>query len=83
MALFDDNGRTVARTRSGEFYHLTLNEDGKFRASRLGSYARLKPLRRPDMLPDGLLTLGSGAIKEAYLVGPTSRYWHSVIGDAI
>jgi hypothetical protein len=36
--LLDDQGRTVARTRSGVFFHLTLDEDVKFRASRLASY---------------------------------------------
>ena len=82
-AMFDDQGRTVARTRSGVFFHLTLDEAGKFRASRLGSYEPPKPLRRPDMLPDGLVAMGTGTIKEAYLVGPTSRYRHGVMGDAI
>jgi hypothetical protein len=82
-ALIDDQGRTVARTRSGVFFHLTLDDDGRFRASRLASYTPPKAPRRPDMLPDGLIAFGSGAIKEAYLVGPTSRYRHGVMGDAI
>jgi hypothetical protein len=42
--LLDDQGRTVARTRSGVFFHLTLDEDVKFRASRLASYT---PPQRP------------------------------------
>jgi hypothetical protein len=82
-ALFDDQERTVARTRSGVFFHLTLDEDGRFRANGLAYYAPPKASWRADMLPDGLLALGSGAIKEAYLVGPTSRYRHGVMGNAI
>jgi hypothetical protein len=82
-ALFDDQGRTVARTQSGGFFHLTLDEVGKFRAKRLAFYSPPKAPRRADMLPDGLLALGSGATKEAYLVGPTSLYGHGVMGDAI
>jgi hypothetical protein len=35
------------------------------------------------MLPDGLVSVGSGHIAEAYLIGPTSRYRHGVMGDAI
>jgi hypothetical protein len=39
--------------------------------------------RRASMLPDGLVTAGSGAIRHAWLTHPTTRYDHGVIGDAI
>lgn len=39
--------------------------------------------RRPVMLPDGLVTRGLRNIAAAWLVGPTSRYVHGVLGDAI
>jgi len=81
--LFDDKGRTVAQTRTGAFFQLDLNDDGNLHVTRLGSYEPPKRLRRPDMLPDGLVSVGAGTIKEAYLVGPTSRYRHGVMGDAI
>jgi hypothetical protein len=35
------------------------------------------------MLPDGEVTTGAGLIAEAYLTGPTGRYPHGIIGDAI
>ncbi len=82
-AVFEDQGRTVARTRSGAYFQLGLNDDGTLRVTRLGSYEPAKRLRRPDMLPDGLIGTGSGTIQEAYLVSPTSRYRHGVMGDTI
>jgi hypothetical protein len=39
--------------------------------------------RRPDMLPDGVVTRGNGTIRAAWLIGPTERYGHGVLGDAI
>ena len=41
------------------------------------------PARRPFMLPDGVITLGSGSIRAAWLTGPTRRYDHGVLGDGI
>jgi hypothetical protein len=82
-ALFEDQGRTVVRTRSDAFFRLGLSESGALQASRLGNYEPPKRLRRSDMLPDGLVSVGSGHIAEAYLIGPTSRYRHGVMGDAI
>lgn len=34
-------------------------------------------------LPDGIITYGEGRIASAWLEGPTTRYDHGVIGDAI
>ena len=39
--------------------------------------------RRPDMLPDGVVARGTGNIRAAWLTGPTDRYAHGVLGDAI
>jgi hypothetical protein len=39
--------------------------------------------RRPEMLPDGIITRYGRGIVEAWLVGPTKRYGHGVIGDGV
>jgi len=39
--------------------------------------------RRPDMLPDGIVATGTGTIRAAWLTGPTRRYAHGVLGDAL
>lgn len=39
--------------------------------------------RRPGMLPDGHVTRGLRNISAAWLVGPTDRYRHGALGDAI
>lgn len=38
---------------------------------------------RPDMLPDGIVAQGEADIAAAWLTGPTERYHHGVLGDAI
>ncbi len=39
--------------------------------------------RAPDGLPDGLVAYGEGDIRAAWYVGPTRRYGHAILGDAI
>lgn len=39
--------------------------------------------RRPDMLPDGAVSIGAKNIRAVWLTDPTRRYRHGVIGDAI
>ncbi|MDP6706332.1 MAG: VCBS repeat-containing protein [Alphaproteobacteria bacterium] len=39
--------------------------------------------RRPDMLPDGVVSRGDRGIVEAWLASPTRRYGHGVIGDRV
>ena len=39
--------------------------------------------RYPDMLPDGVVSRGHRSIAAAWLVHPTTRYAHGVLGDAI
>ncbi|MGD1876578.1 MAG: FG-GAP repeat domain-containing protein [Kiloniellaceae bacterium] len=44
----------------------------------------MHPVVRPaDALPDGQPAFGSGIIAEAWLIAPTERYDHGVLGDAI
>ncbi|GAB4374660.1 MAG: hypothetical protein Kow00114_37360 [Kiloniellaceae bacterium] len=45
---------------------------------------QLRPVVRPaDALPDGQPAFGSGRIAEAWLIAPTERYDHGVLGDAV
>ena len=39
--------------------------------------------RRPDMLPDGVVSRGSRNIAATWLIRPTTRYAHGVLGDAV
>ncbi len=39
--------------------------------------------RRPDMLPDGVLSRGTRNIAAAWLIRPTTRYAHVVLDDAV
>lgn len=83
VEVFEEQGRALVLTRSGGFFRIGETAAGKTVTERLGSYQRPSPLRRPDMLPDGIVTVGTNDIGEAYLTGPTSRYRHGVLGDAI
>ncbi|MBT3779740.1 MAG: hypothetical protein HOE98_06020 [Rhodospirillaceae bacterium] len=84
-ALFADGGRIIARlgTPQGpDFYSLGLRGDKAF-LTRLPNYRRPAMKRRNDMLPDGVITRGNRDIAAAWLTGPTQRYDHGVLGDAI
>lgn len=48
-----------------------------------GILGTAKPERRPLMLADGEITFGRGRVREAYLIGPTERYRHGILGDAV
>ncbi|MCW8944652.1 MAG: VCBS repeat-containing protein [Sedimenticola sp.] len=37
----------------------------------------------PDALPDAVVTFGKGAVRKAWLVFPTDRYDHAILGDGI
>ena len=39
--------------------------------------------RLANMLPDGEIVRGGGAIRRVWLIGPTTRYGHGILGDAI
>ncbi len=44
---------------------------------------RTAKTRRDEMLPDGVVTEARRNIRAAWLTGPTTRYSHGVLGDAI
>lgn len=81
-SIFRDRDRTIVESRSGAFFELRSRES-RVTVDRLGSYRRAGALRRPQMLPDGVVVESTGAIREAYLTRPTSRYRHGVLGDSI
>ena len=72
----------IVETRRGAVLGLSLGI-GEAMVFRLGSFVRPPPPRRADMLPDGALSTGSRGIAEAWLTGPTRRYRHGIMGDAI
>lgn len=82
-SVFREGDQTIVQTRTGVFYRLVERRGRSITADRLGSYRRAQGQRRPDMLPDGAVSAGSGTIAEAYFVRPTSRYRHGVLGDSI
>ncbi len=48
-----------------------------------GSSEMAKSDQRPGMLSDGVVARGTGTIRAAWLIGPTRRYTHGVLGDDI
>lgn len=80
--LLSDADGLVARVAPGTHYRVSLIE-GQIDLTLLRSYAPRSEARRPDMLPDGIVTEGDNGIAAAWLTGPTDRYRHGVIGDAI
>ncbi len=65
-----------------------LDELGiEVRTTRAGPPVQLRPLRHPwpppDLLPDSRPGLGALDVAEAWLVEPTTRYGHGVLGDAV
>ena len=72
----------VAEMQNGAFFAVTFGEDGAT-VSRLANFTRPRPLLRDGMLPDGEVSTGANGIAEAWLTGPTRRYPHGILGDAI
>ena len=70
---------------------VAVRRDGKrFEIARAGGTLALLPTDRrlvvapaPDILPDGEVTEGQGAIRRAWLTGATERYGHGILGDRI
>jgi len=81
-SIFDDGGRTIVESRGGSYFALAGIDRG-VRLERLGAYKRPVTQRRPDMLPDGGIAMSDRNVREAYLINPTSRYRHGVLGDSI
>ena len=72
----------ILETKRGAFLGLSLRI-GEAMFFRIDAFVRPAPPRRADMLPDGVLSTGSRGIAEAWLIGPTQRYRHGIMGDAI
>ncbi len=84
-ALSADGGRIIARLetpKGPEFFKLLLS-GGKVHLSLLPGYRQPAVARRDDILPDGVVSRGQRDIDAAWLTGPTRRYDHGVLGDAI
>ncbi len=70
---------------------IAIRQDGKrFEVAVTGKTLALLPTDSriiiapaPDMLPDGEVTEGQGAIRRAWLTGATERYAHGILGDPI
>ncbi|MEK7246183.1 MAG: VCBS repeat-containing protein [Pseudomonadota bacterium] len=72
-AFVENSGGLTFRLRFSAQEGLGLEEMGRAPAAE----------RRTGMLLDGIVTAGTRNIAAAWLVGPTSRYAHGVLGDAI
>ncbi len=81
-AFISDAEGLVMRNGSGSYFRVALT-DGGLDVVRQRSFSPPLNKDRPDMLPDGIVTEGSGEIAAAWLTGPTDRYRHAVLGDAI
>lgn len=64
-------------------YHKLYLEAGQPVLEALPKYLVAPSGLRQDMLPDGVVSRYGRGIVEAWLIGPTKRYRHGVIGDAI
>ncbi len=74
--------RLVLETGAGHFLGVSIS-NGNVRFGLVPGFARPAPEPRPDSLPDAVVSHGEGVIREAWLIGPTGRYGHGVLGDAI
>ena len=72
----------IVESRDGRRFVARV-QDGRVRLAESAAAARPPALRRAGMLPDGEGATGAGLIAEAYLTGPTDRYPHGILGDAI
>lgn len=70
---------------------IALRQDGKrFEVALTGETLALLPTDSrivvapaPDILPDGEVAEGQGAIRRAWLTGATERYAHGILGDRL
>ena len=53
------------------------------RGSLVSSSQNQSDLADPDALPDGEVVQGKGRVRRAWLVFPTDRYDHAILGDSI
>jgi hypothetical protein len=68
-----------------QFVSPALADGERFEVSRIAPLPQRAFIGdpRPHMLPDGEVILGERDIAAAWLTGPTRRYSHGVLGDAI
>ncbi|NQV61419.1 MAG: VCBS repeat-containing protein [Alphaproteobacteria bacterium] len=84
-ALFVDGDQVMARlaTPQGPALWAVTLRAGALSLRAMPDYREATPQRHMDMLPDGIVTLGQRDITAAWLTGPTRRYDHGVLGDAV
>jgi hypothetical protein len=84
-ALFTDGDQVMIRlaTPQGADFQALALRAGALRLRAVPNYREKAPQGRADMLPDGIVTVGHGDITAAWLTGPTRRYDHGVLGDAV
>jgi hypothetical protein len=85
LALFADGDQVVVKLATPQgpaFSELTLR-DAALKLRVMPDYQEKMPQIRGDMLPDGVVTMGHRDITDAWLTGPTHRYDHGVLGDAV
>ncbi|MDP6346017.1 MAG: hypothetical protein QF491_20955, partial [Alphaproteobacteria bacterium] len=85
LDLFLDQGRVLIEvdTGGGREFHGVILADGRLGSRPAPDYRRPTRERPIGILPDGIVTYGSRNIAAAWLAGPTDRYDHAVLGDAI
>ena len=81
IATIDDTGPLAVRHADGSLARIML-VSGRLVLEPLGSEATPGTVRA-GMLPDGEIALGRRGIGAAWLVGPTDRYPHGILGDRI
>ncbi len=79
--VLSDNGEVLGRTSQGPQYVVVTDQAG-VTFSDLG-IAPTDPQPKRDGLPDGVLETGEEDIAAAWLIDPTNRYDHGILGDPI
>ena len=78
----EPSGRVAVVGPTGSWWRVVAGGNGL--ALKSVPAAEEPPLRADsDLLPDGIVTHGRGDIRRAWLTGPTERYRHGILGDAI
>ncbi|NQU60242.1 MAG: VCBS repeat-containing protein [Rhodospirillales bacterium] len=81
VRVFSRNGKAVILDSKGREFLLSM-KGGKLTLVPQTESHREETLK-PGMLPDGIISKGRRNIAQAWLTGPTRRYGHGILGDAI